>query len=359
MVRPGQVAPPLTSDGSAPILVVSGPTASGKSDLALRLAVDLDGEIVNLDSVQVWRGFDIGAAKLPREQRLGIQHHMIDIRGPGETFNAAAYLREAEKAIADIRGRGRLPILAGGTTMYLTLLLHGLAKMPAGDPVLRADLEAHSSTELHAMLAARDPQAATRLHVNDRLRVIRALETVMISGQSCSDGRAAHAYGEQRHKALMLVPLWPREELYKRIDQRSQLMLAAGLIEETKALLELYGPDAPALQSLGYAQGLSYLKGEIAEADLAGLISQFTRRYAKRQMTYWRNEPAKRGWICRPEPGTEGALRIAAEAPHAKRGAAGFSAFSFDYETLRDWVRSRMMTDFDASEVWYFTQKGT
>ena len=351
MVRAGQI--------SAPLLVVSGPTACGKSELALRLAADLDGEIINLDSVQVWRGFDVGAAKLPFAEQRGIPHHLIDICGPGEKFSAAAYLRRAESAIAEIRSRGRLPIFVGGTTMYLTMLLHGLAKMPAGDPALRAELEAKSSEELHGMLAARDARAAEKLHLNDRLRVIRALESIMLSGESCSAGREAHAYKEERHRALMLVPLWPREELYRRIEVRSQRMLAAGLVEETKKLLEMYSSEAPAFNSIGYSQVLSHLKGEIAEGNLAGLISQFTRRYAKRQMTYWRNEPAKRGWLCRPEPETVGALEIGAEAPHAKRGAAGFTAFSFDYETLREWVASRLRADFDTSEVWYVVEKVT
>ena len=276
-----------------PIVVVAGPTACGKSALALRLAQELQGEIFNLDSVQIYRGLDIGSAKLAPGERAGIAHHLLDIADPSQEFNVFEYCRAAEAAL---QATAAQPVFAGGSTMYLTSLLHGIAELPARDPELRASLEGQSSEELQQLLRAKDPEAAARLHLNDRVRVIRALETVLLSGLKLSELHQQHGYREIKRAALIIVPFWERALLYQRIEQRSAKMVESGLIEETKDLISQFGPSAPALRSLGYHQALKFLQGQIALTQVVPEIALFTRRYAKRQTTFWRNEPGKRGW---------------------------------------------------------------
>lgn len=286
------------------LLIVSGPTASGKSEIALRLAEQVGGEIVNVDSVQVYRGLDTASAKPNRSERSRVPHHLVDIRDPDDQYHVSAFVADADEAIADIRSRGRLPILTGGTTLYITALLHGLAELPSGDPEFRALCDRRPSEDLYAELARSDPATASRLHPNDRLRVTRALETLHVTGEPASLIHSRHAHRTVRHSAIVIVPVWPRPELYERINRRAASFLAAGLVEETRGLIERHGSSNLAgLKSLGYAQTVEMLEGRIAPEALIDEIAKATRHFAKRQMTYWRNEPAKRGWVVRPAEG--------------------------------------------------------
>lgn len=339
---------PGSGDANA-LLVVSGPTASGKTALSIELAAALRGEILNLDSVQVYRGLDIGSAKVTRAERQGIAHHLLDIREVTEPFNVAEYVRECDAAIAALRTRGVLPVLAGGTTMYLTALLHGLVELPPGSAAIRATLAALSNAEVRAQLEQLDPARAAQLHPADRVRNERALESVLESGERASERRQAHAYQEQRYRALMLIVVLPREVLYQRIEDRARQMVEAGLLHEVKQIAAQVGFDHPALGTIGYAQAVSCLKGESSESQLASEIALHTRRLAKRQMTYWRNEPGKRGWICRPQPGESSIYIGAAEGGRGK----GFPVLSVSFAELAAQVRARLASPFGSNEVWY------
>ena len=280
-----------------PLIVVSGPTASGKSNLAIELAKELDAEIINIDSVQVYKELQIGAAKLSKTEMRGIPHHLIDVFEPNETCNVARYCELAESVISEIRSRKKRVILAGGTTMYITCLLEGLEDLPDKDPVLRQELEKLSNFDLVEKLKVKDPEVLTRISHNDRIRLVRALESTIISGKPSSAARKKHLESKKaRYNALVLVLVRERNELYERINKRTAEMLSSGLVEETKNLIDKYGSDIQCLKSLGYAQVVDYLNGNLPEEKLQEMISMFTRRFAKRQLTYWRNEPAKKNW---------------------------------------------------------------
>ena len=283
------------------IIVVSGPTASGKSSYSLALAKELNGEIVALDSVQVFRGMDIGSAKVRGADQEGIPHHLIDIRNPNEPFNVATYVREADSAIASIVGRGKVPIIVGGTTLYLTALLHGLVDIPEPSGELRAAIRSESTEALYAKLLESDPQRAAQLHRNDRVRIERAVESFLVTGSPASMKTDEHRFSVLRYNALTIVLMPTRETLYDRINRRAQEMIREGILEETKTIVEKYGDDIAPLRTLGYAQALQVLQGELSEVKLEEEIALHTRHFAKRQMTYWRNEPKKRGWQVFPQ----------------------------------------------------------
>ena len=283
------------------LLVVSGPSGSGKSALAVRLAEELSGEILNMDSVQVYRGLDIGSAKPTFAERRGVPHHLLDLVSPEARFSVGDYLGAAEPVINDLERRGKLSIVVGGTTLYLTALLHGLATLPQRNEELRDTLEAEASDALHRRLAAVDPTSALRLHPNDRVRVIRALEVCLSLGRPLSTFHDEHRYGNVRHRALILNLCWPRPELYRRINARAVTMVSSGLVAEVDGIIAQAGNDAPCLAAIGYAQARAVVLGTLAPELLANAVAQATRRYAKRQLTYLRNEPRKRGW--RVEPG--------------------------------------------------------
>lgn len=323
------------------LLIISGPTAAGKSDLALRLASELSGEIISLDSVQVYRGFDIGTAKASGEARTTVPHHLIDIREPGELYNAQRFVEDAEEKIADIRSRGKLPILVGGTTMYLTSLLHGLASLPERDSKLREEFSKCDQAELYEKLVKIDPDHAARISPRDNLRTVRALETHALTGQLPSKLLAEHDHGDQKYKALILVVMLEREELYARINERTKKMLELGLVDEVVRLREKFGDEIAGFNSIGYREVLSFLKGEIAEENLENLISQNTRQFAKRQMTYWRNEPGKRGW------------GVAPVQRETKEKIKKFTGFEIEIDTLSRDITCRIQEGFVRNEVWY------
>jgi tRNA dimethylallyltransferase len=275
------------------VLVIAGPTASGKTALALELARRLGGEIVNADSQQVYRGLDVGTAKPSRAERAAVPHHLLDVVEPGEGMDAARFASLADAAIAEIAGRGRLPIVAGGTGLYLRTLLHGVVAAPGRDPALRAQLEEEAARlgrpALHERLRAVDPAGAARIRPNDLVRVIRALE-IAAGGATSSELHARHAFREDRYDAAILALDPPRPELHARIDARVREMFAAGLLDEGRALLAAHGGALPRRLPIGYAEAAACVRGEIAVEEAIRRVQVAHRRYARRQMIWLRKE---------------------------------------------------------------------
>ena len=280
----------------SPVIVLMGPTASGKTRLAIELAHALDGEVISVDSALVYRGMDIGTAKPSLSEREGIPHHLIDIHDPGEAYSTGRFRGDALKCIEDITRRGRLPILAGGTFLYFNALLRGLAELPAADPAVRGAIEAEAAEQgwdrLHVELARVDPAAARRIHPNDPQRIQRALEVYRLTGVSLSQLCAIQPTPlPYRFCKLALAPA-NRDELRSRIRRRFLEMLDHGLIDEVRTLRDLGSlhPDLPSMRSVGYRQVWAYLEGECTEADMIELGIIATRQFAKRQMTWLRKE---------------------------------------------------------------------
>ncbi len=284
-------SPPAPLDASArskpPLVVIAGPTASGKSALALELAAEMGGIILSADSRQVYRDFDIGTAKPTPDELARAPHRLIDIVAPTETFTAAQFRELARAEIDRAHAQGLLPMLVGGTGLYIRTVMGGYAlpEVPP-DPELRAQLEA--LLDPHARLAEVDPVTAARLHPNDRFRIVRALEVFQLAGKSISELQTRE---ESPYRVAFLALDWPRPVLYERINQRTLQMFEGGFSEEVRALAEKYGPDLPLLQTLGYAETLRWHQGELTQAEAIALIQQNTRRYSKRQVTWFRREP--------------------------------------------------------------------
>jgi tRNA dimethylallyltransferase len=277
------------------IIVLSGPTASGKTALALSLAHAFPLEIVNADSMQVYRYLDIGTAKPTREERGQVAHHLIDVAEPDEPYNAGRYATDAEGAVADIVARGKVPMLVGGTGLYLRAVLRGLDPAPA-DPEVRAALDRRWEEEgarvLHAELARIDPETAAKVHPSDRLRVVRAREIARVGGIPPSRSRASWAAGPGKYRYLYLA-LWPdRETLYRRIDDRTEGMFRKGLLSEVREILDRgYGRELKPLMGLGYRQAVAHLLDAVPVARAIESTKRDTRRYAKRQVTWLSSEP--------------------------------------------------------------------
>ena len=279
---------------------VVGPTASGKSDLGIALALALDGEVVNLDSVQVYRGIEIATAKVPLEERCGIRHHLIDVIEPTVNFTAGDWARAATETIRAIESRGRTAILVGGTGFYLRALVEGLFDAPPVAPEIRERLTERLARRgperLHRLLARLDPESAARLAPRDYSRVVRALELRVATGRPASQ---LHAQLPRRSPApdiaarvrvIALAP--PREALYERINARADAMFAAGLVDEVRGLLAAgLPPDAKALGAHGYRRVVEYLLGQRSLESAVEQTKLDTRHYAKRQMTWWRGTP--------------------------------------------------------------------
>jgi len=283
---------------AAPLLVVIlGPTASGKSALAIELTRQFAGEIVSCDSVAVYRHLEIGTAKPTPEQRALVPHHLLDVAEPNEPFTAGEYARQARSTIADIAARGRLPLVVGGTGLYLRALLEGLFPGPQRSDELRQRLRARAaergSPYLHRLLRRRDAVAAANIHPNDTPKLIRAIEVCIAARRPLSElwsERGRQPLEGFRVLRIGLNP--PREKLYERINRRALQMFDAGLVEETKALLERYGPNPPApLGSPGYKQAAQFLRGELRREQAIAAAQQAHRNFAKRQMTWFRREP--------------------------------------------------------------------
>jgi tRNA dimethylallyltransferase len=277
------------------IVVLSGPTASGKSDLALSLARAFPLEIVNADSMQVYRFMDIGTAKPTASERAEIPHHLIDVADPDEPYNAGRYVSDAEKAVADIVSRGKVPMVVGGTGMYIRALLRGLDPLPSDPEVRRAIArrwDEEGGAALHAELARTDPETAATVHPSDRVRVVRALEISAVAGIPASRARGRWAAAPGRYRSLFLA-LWPdRAALYGRIDARTEGMFRGRLLNEVRDLLGRgYGRDLKPMGGLGYRQAVSHLLDRLPLADAIEATKRDTRRYAKRQLTWLSSEP--------------------------------------------------------------------
>ena len=288
-------SPTQADAAELPLVAVAGPTGSGKSDLALEIARQFHGEIVNCDSLQVYRHFDIGTAKTPESERRGITHHLIDILTPDHLFTAGEYARLARETLHAISLRGRLPILVGGTGFYLRALLDGLFEGPSRDQALRDRLalrEARRPGSLHRLLRRLDAAAARKIHPHDVPKVTRALEVCLLTRRPVSElyqqGRDALC-GYRRLK-LGLLP--DRDALYQRLDERCAAMFEKGLIEEVQSILALGFPaESKPFESHGYKQTLQYIRGELNLREAIFYAQRNTRQYAKRQLTWFRREP--------------------------------------------------------------------
>jgi tRNA dimethylallyltransferase len=278
----------------APVLaIVLGPTAVGKSRVAVDLALRFGGEVISGDSIQVYRGFDIGADKPTPEARRGVPHHLIDILGPEAQFTAADFVREALAAARGIAARGRLPIVAGGTGLYIKALVDGLFPGPGRNAALRAGLEAEAREKgldvLFHRLEAVDPEYARKIRGRDRVRIIRALEVHGTTGRPISEHFRATESPVRDRRIILLGLRLEREALYRRIDERVERMFDLGLVEEVRGLLKRGVPEGAApFRALGYGHVLRLLRGEIDRAKAVALTKTDTRHYAKRQMTWFR-----------------------------------------------------------------------
>jgi tRNA dimethylallyltransferase len=281
---------------AAPLIVIAGPTASGKTALALELADRFNGEIVSCDSVAVYRGMEIGTAKPTLDERARVPHHLIDVFTPDEPCTAGDYSRLAREAIRGITERGKLPIVAGGTGLYLRALIDGLFPAPKRREPLRAKLrvraEQRGPVYLHRILARLDLAAAQMIHANDTPKVIRAIEITMAGRDAMT-----HQWRQPRdpltgYRILRLGLNPPRAALYARINRRAAEMFSRGLVEETTQLVETYGFDCRPLTSLGYAQAMQVIRGEITRDEAVDQCAQGHRNYAKRQLTWFRKDAA-------------------------------------------------------------------
>jgi len=290
----------MTSPVMPAPLFLAGATASGKSELALELAAALDGEIISVDSMQVYRGLDIGTAKPSPAERTRVPHHLIDVVEVGERFDAAQFVARARAAETAIRARGRRPIYCGGTGLYFQALLGGLGDAPPTNPALRAELERTPRDELLGELAARDPETFGRIDRHNRRRVVRALEVIRLTGRPFSAQRAAW----DEIPALPGVPHFfildrAKPDLDARINARVDAMFAAGLVAETRAMLQCgLATNPTALQAIGYRQVVEHLSGERPLAETIELVKIRTRQFAKRQLTWWRRyAPPGARWL--------------------------------------------------------------
>lgn len=276
------------------IVVVCGPTAVGKSRIGIELALRFGGEIVSADSQQVWRGFDIGTAKPTQEDRTTVPHHLIDVAEPGEHFDAARFVTLADDAIENISAHGRVPFVVGGTGMYIKMLVHGICGAPPRDTGCRATLEREARTggvpALHKRLQGVDPVSASGLHPSDRTRVIRALEIFHITGVPASEFRRRHGFTERRYNVLKIGLTIDRKELYRKIDERVDRMIENGLVDEVRSLLAKYAKECQPFSAVGYREVVAHLRGAMGLSDAVRLIKQYTRNFAKRQMTWFRTD---------------------------------------------------------------------
>lgn len=275
------------------ILCVVGPTASGKTETAILLAERLGGEIISSDARQVYRGMDIGTAKPTADERARARHHLIDVADPDETYHAARFADEAETAMGEIRRRGRLPIVAGGTGLYVRALVRGLDVDVGRHPEVRAEIEGRIEREglgaLHQELARVDPDSAALIHRNDKVRIVRALEVYLVSGKPRSEQH--RPAGEARHPFRMAGLFPPREMLYRRIDERFDRMMADRFLDEVRSLLDDgYFPGLPSFRSPGYRELIAHLTGEITLDEAVDRAKRESRRYAKRQITWFLSE---------------------------------------------------------------------
>lgn len=280
------------------LILISGPTASGKTALALRVAKAVGGEIVNADSQQVYRHFDIGTAKPSADELAQVPHHLLSFVEPGDVYSAARFQADADRVIAELAARNVVPVVVGGTGLYLRVLLHGVMPGSSTDPELREALEARAAKEgreaLHAELRKVDPVSAEKVKPTDLVRIIRALEIHAQTGRPASELRAEHGFGKDRYAYDLFVLTPEREALYGAINARTHALFERGLIDETRRLVELGFRNAAPMRSVGYAQALEVIDGKLTPERAEELTAQATRNYAKRQYTWFKKEPGAR-----------------------------------------------------------------
>lgn len=303
---------------ASPLLVIAGPTATGKTTAAMALAEHFNAELVGADSVQVYRGFDVGSAK-PTQAELGnIKHHLIDVIDPDQEIDAVAYAGLADRAIEAIHGRDRLPIVVGGTGLWIRALIRGLVDVPQVDPALRKQLEAEAEAQgteaLHSRLAEVDPLTAQGVHHNDKMRIVRALEVYAQTGVPLGKLREAHARGEPRYRTVFVVTGMDREQHAELVTARIQTMLEAGWVEEVRSLRERWNDDVRPFGSVGYRELLAHLRDGVPLDETQRLIRKSTRTYARRQRTWFKGE-AGVSWFSESADlvGRDGRERIARE----------------------------------------------
>lgn len=279
-----------------PLLIVAGPTATGKSDSAVELALRMNGEVISADSMQVYRGMDIGSAKVTVEEMRGVPHHLIDCADPSENWNVVRFQKEARRAVQDIASRGRLPILCGGTGFYIQALLYDIdfTQMDENTP-LRDRLSALAAEKgpeaVHALLAKKDPASAAAIHPNNLKRVIRAIEFMEESGGSIAAHNLQQRERESAYRSVFFVLTMDRARLYERIDRRVDIMMERGLVEEVARLRAMgIQRDSTSMQGIGYKQVYGYLDGEYDLEEAVRLIKRDTRHFAKRQLTWFKRE---------------------------------------------------------------------
>jgi tRNA dimethylallyltransferase len=285
----------VSTDNRPSLVVLCGPTAVGKTALALDLAEQFNGEIISADSRQVYRLMNIGTAKPTSTEQLRVRHHLIDVAWPDEDFHAERYTELARQAVIDICARGKRPFLVGGTGLYIRALTEGLLRAPGANPELRRQLHAlaerNGRSALHDELAAVDPESASRLHPNDLIRVVRALEVFHQAGCSLASLQDEHAFASRPYRTLKIGLNLKREELYRRIDQRAEVMFEQGLLEEAETLLRAgYVSSLKSLYTIGYRQAFALLRQEVTREEALADLKQATRRYAKQQLTWFRKD---------------------------------------------------------------------
>jgi len=284
-------------DGRPRVIVICGPTAAGKTAAGIEVARAVNGEIVGADSMQVYRYMDIETAKPTAMEQAAVRHHLIDVVDPDEPFDAAAYLTLGRRVLADLFHRRKPPVVVGGTGLYIKALLYGRFRSDARDPGgvrerLRAEADSQGAAALHHRLARCDPQTAARLHPNDTVRILRALEVFEVTGRPISALQREHRFGDAPFHTLKLGLSLDREALYRCIDRRVEAMVAAGLEEEVRALLARgYGPHLKSMQSIGYSHMAALIAGAVSRADCIRTLQRDTRRFAKRQLTWFRVDP--------------------------------------------------------------------
>lgn len=337
------------------LLAIVGATGSGKSSLAVKLAKDLNGEVVNIDSVQVFKEFDVGSGKITKQEMSGVSHHLVDVLSPRDPLDVNSIVNLADLAISEIRAKGKLPIVVAGTSLYLKCLLGGIIEVPAEDKEFRESLQNIGTDELYKRLQSVDPLRANLLAPADRMRILRSLEIFHIAGVPHSRLIDEHKHKEDRYRALMLHLAWPREDLYRRIDKRCEMMVAGGLVAETKRIFEEYG-EVQALTSLGYAQALDVIRGQARVEDLITEMQTKTRQFAKRQLTFWRNAPVSMGWGVQP---VESGVILKSQEKPLKKGAAllDFMVYKWGYSELVANLKSALSSGNRHTELWHLSAK--
>ncbi len=279
-----------------PVILLAGSTGVGKTALAIKIAHRLGTEIINADSLQVYRHMDIGTAKPTLDEQRAARHHLLDVVSPDESFDAARYVALARPIVHEMQRSGRPPLVVGGTGLYMKTLTKGICPGPPSDPAVRRQLleevETVGTVGLHRKLTEVDPPMAARLHPNDRQRILRALEVFITSGRRLSQWQEEHGFREEVYPTIKLFLVRPREELYDRINRRVDAMMEQGFLDEVRRLLNMgYGPEVKPMQSLGYKQLARHLLEGTVLADAIDEIKRESRRYAKRQLTWFRSDP--------------------------------------------------------------------